>query len=227
MKYLLLLFAAMLPSIAYADPFTVSPNVAVIAPPPVVFGSFLADNGLPPIVAFAERQGVTLAAPLATDASYVIPAGTVVDSYFVAANQTGANVVTSDYWISFNQPVLGVVFLDQVSGMPSVNFGLTDFLGNPSTSYQEANCFQCGFEGLPGTPNNTDDWAYQQTFTVSFHATYSDPGDFARVIIAHAPSPVPGPIVGGGIPGLLALGAWLLYRKRFVFRWGLICRLGL
>jgi hypothetical protein len=28
------------------------------------------------------------------------------------------------------------------------------------------------------------------------------------------PAPVPGPIVGGGIPGLLALGAFLLYRKR-------------
>jgi len=41
-------------------------------------------------------------------------------------------------------------------------------------------------------------------------------GDFASAVgVQPFPTaPVPGPIVGGGIPGLLALGAFLLYRKR-------------
>jgi hypothetical protein len=178
---------------------------------------FLVDNGLPPQVIFAERQSVTLAAPLAVDTGSPIPAGTIVNSYFFIVNAfkdvlPGYPSLTS---VTFDGPVLGIIYAEDANFTPSPNFATSNFLGVPSLTYQ-LGCFQCAFESiLNGYPGLTPDTASFVGNTAMFHNYYSDPGDVARIITASAPLPTPGPIVGAGLPSLiLASLGWLGWRRR-------------
>ena len=189
-------------------------GLTVVSPPPIVEDSFLEILGSPPQVIWAEQKSVMLVSPLVTDTG-TIPAETLIDSYFVAFNQFNVGP-TANASVQFDVPVVGVIFADLLSGFPNPNFGLSDFLSSPGTSYLESTCFLCGFEYLPGTPDFTADTAFPQGTTVSFAVTYSEPGDFARIITADPPAPVPGPIAGAGLPGLILAGGGLLgwWRRR-------------
>jgi hypothetical protein len=183
-----------------------------VSAPPIVGNSFLVMFGLPSQVIFKERQSVTLLTPLVTDTG-VIAAGTQVNSYGFAVNSDRGGVV--DTSATFDALVLGLIFANDASGFPNPNFAASDFLGAPGTSYQESICFLCGFE-VPGTPVDQNDRAFITGSTANFHNSFSAPGDFARLITAGPPAPIPGPIVGAGLPGLILASGGLLgwWRRR-------------
>lgn len=169
-------------------------GLTIITPAPgtVITANFIINNGLPSQMIFDERQGVTLTAPLTTDTG-VIPAGTVVDSAFFAVNSV--TTVVANTSATFDGRVLGVVYLD---GSP--HYATSDFLGLSTLVYNES-CSLCGFEA--------GDTATIVGNTVDFHNSYSEPGDFARIITAATPEPGTLVMFGTGVVGL----AGLLRRK--------------
>ena len=171
-----------------------APNVTIVA-------DFLQNNNLPAQIVFAERQNVLLTNPLATDTG-IIAAGTVVNSYFFGLNSFNCcNNILADTSIIFDGPVLGVVFQESPTGLLSPNYAGTNFLGAPNVGYQESACLFCGFEILGNQTGMFLDNISVNGNTINFHNAYSTPGDFARIITG--PAPVPGPIAGAGLPGLI------------------------
>src|SRR5262249_47888651 len=79
-----------------------------VTAPTLVTGDFLANSVTHQII-FAEKKGVTLANDLVTDTG-TIAAGTAVDSYFFAVNVLQANPVIVNTSVTFDVPVLGIIY---------------------------------------------------------------------------------------------------------------------
>ena len=176
----------------------VTVNQTTPAPGSTVGANFLITLGLTPGLAFDEQQNVVLGSSLTTDTG-TIAAGTLVSSYFVAFNVSPSEGTTQSTRVTFSNPVLGIVFMNGSSA-----WAASDFLGLSTLNYQEdpGVCPACGYE-----PGETATFSGDIAF---LNSSFSEPGDFARIITAGSPTvPEPGSLM------LLCLGlAVPLLRKR-------------
>jgi len=206
---------------AMANTIVSTTGLTQVTAPPTVGGNFIVNSGgvLPPQIIFAEQQGVTLANPLVTDTG-TIAAGTLIDSYFFALNSSIEYIVNTS--VTFSDPILGIIYKDgpdpygQNPGPFNPLFDASNFLGAIGTTYNfdtSACGTFCGFEVVPAPDSDSASFNGNTAF---FHNDYSIPGDFARIITADSPAPVPGPIAGAGLPGLILASGGLLgwWRRR-------------
>src|SRR5215471_7223805 len=119
-----------------------------VTAPSLVTGDFLANSVTHQII-FAEKKGVTLANDLVTDTG-TIAAGTAVDSYFFAVNVLQANPVIVNSSVTFDVPVLGIIYKDAADpyGNPTLPyyplFNASNFLGASGSQYKLEGESACG-----------------------------------------------------------------------------------
>jgi hypothetical protein len=158
-------------------------HVQQVAPPASVTANVLQSDTR--ILAFDERQCVTLATSLAVDitpggGAGTIPAGTSVSSQFLHFDPTGASVVTLSGSVTTDTPVLGVI-------TSQANLDASDSLGAPGTTYPTGDAAR-DLEPAGPFPADGDSAAISGVDTVT--VTLKDRFHFDQVrIISECPSP--------------------------------------
>lgn len=150
------------------------------------------------LFAFGERQNFLLTSPLTVNipggdvqqAGIVIPAGSVVSSYYIVFDPKKHRTIKGT--VHFSTSVLGIITSRDL-------LTASDLFGNPTAVYQNPD-----LRGLEAAAGDAATLADAQTVSVSFSA--SSPGDYIRVITApesdwHLPfstEPVEWPKAQGG-----------------------------
>ena len=156
---------------------------------------------------FPERTSVTLAAPLPVDVTRpgdfntaskltpgLIQAGTVVNSWYLHADVTGqpSEFRQMKGWITFESPVLGLVFSDS-------RLNLSNYLGLSTTIYSKAaRQLDVGLD-----PNSDSISLSPDRKTVYFNSMTAPACDDLRIITAATPDPISSPqVLYHQIPGV-------------------------
>lgn len=206
-----MLMVASLPSIANALIGSVSGQVIVISPPASVL---LGGSSHPTsIFAFNERQGVTLASPIAVDIiapgtydtgsdlanNATVATGTNVDSHFLHSDMRAGGTVERVGSVTYPTQILGVI-------VTTARLNPSDVLGNPTTAYPTG-VQSRGLELAPGgTGGDLVILPDMRTIQLDFKTTSQI--DQVRVLTRHNAPPTVnagGPYAGvEGAPVLLA-----------------------
>jgi len=169
---------------------TYSASVDLIGAPCSVMSNVLEDNSLirlfPERLRYALPSAVTVTAP--NGGTQVIPAGTLVDSYYLHAdwvNQGQNTAKVFDGNVTFAQPILGI--LKSGGALLSTNA----MLGNPGTTY------------ATGTDQGIEDYDDSVSFsnagkTLTLHLTVWNTSDALRVITPAGQ----GITLGGAVEGI-------------------------
>ncbi len=167
----------------------------ILEPPPAnagLPGQALADVTL----GFNEKQNQVLPNPfvihdLLANADVTLPTGSIVSSHMIVVDPI--QLVNFGANITFDEPILGVIFTD------ARLFSSHAYFGRPGVSYP-ATAF--GHYGLE--PNDNGYWIDAYTLRIAFSAGV--PGDRLRVITGTIPTP--------GAASLLGLGGLVAARRR-------------
>jgi len=198
----LLLFAA-IP--ANAAVLGVSGAVSIIPAPADARLGMLESNTVAPL--FTEVTGLKLPSNLTVDfnapGTYnsnpgslpFIPAGTVVDSYYLITDPVGSdvnNVRNFSGTITFSTDVLGVIVLDPEFASSNGT------LGHPGTLYSPA-----GIALELGSPDTFTLSGGRRTISFSFSSNTA--ADNMRIVTAAVPEPASAVLVVAGLAGVLLL----------------------
>lgn len=153
-------------------------SFTLIAPPAQTGNNNQVSNNL---IAWNERQGVTLGAVLMTDVGGPISAGTQVSSHGVVFDPAQSRSMIG--YIDFASPVLGLIFTRN-------RLIASDFLGAPGTTYNSPSA-----RGLESGDSASIDGMLPNRVLIDW--TASSPGDNIRVITA-VPEPATWATMIGG-----------------------------
>ncbi len=170
------------------DPAT---TVERISPPPSVKLDKLASNTC--VRLFDERQDLKLEKALKVDISkprtydgprdltpVSIPAGTIIDSHFLHADNVGAAKIRLVGSVTFDADIIGVIVQDG-------SLDKSDWVGSPTTKYPD----RLDLRGLElGSPAKGDDLVTisADRRTITFNVGFSTVLDSIRVITANPPA---------------------------------------
>ena len=160
-----------------------------LVPPPAAIGPDSIDA--PGLLAFNERQDLTLRRPLPVGPDLVLGVGSIVSSHYVAFDPATPGSLTG--FIDFDEPIIGVL-----AGSPALE-RTTPLLGVPGTAYTFAPAIGPDpgtdvFRVAPGMPNR-----------LLLELGAGSPGDHLRVLTGVAvPEPGAATVIGSTLVAALS-----------------------